>query len=53
MEMGGGVCGARSRLVDFLVMHGMVMDVTPHVFPGMGSVSCSLCFNRRCLRCTV
>ena len=35
-EMGGGGCGARSRLVDFWVMHGMVMDETPHVFPGGG-----------------
>ena len=35
-EIGGGGCGARSRLVDFRVMHGMVMDETPHVFPGAG-----------------
>ena len=33
MEM-GGVCGARSRLVDFLVADGMVMVETQHVFPG-------------------
>ena len=33
MEM-GGVCGARSELVDVWVMHGMVMDETLHVFPG-------------------
>ena len=32
----GGVCGARSRLVDFWVMHGMVMDELQHVFPGDG-----------------
>ena len=32
----GGGCGARSRLVDFWVMHGMLMDETPHVFPGGG-----------------
>ena len=32
----GGVCGARSRLVDFWVMHGMVMDETQPVFPGGG-----------------
>ena len=30
----GGVRGARRRLVDFWVMHGMVMDETPHVFSG-------------------
>ena len=35
MEM-GGVCGARSGLVDVSVMHGMVMDETLHVFPGGG-----------------
>ena len=35
MEM-GGACGARSRLADVWVMHGMVMDETPHVFPGGG-----------------
>ena len=34
-EMGGS-CGARSRLVDFWVMHGMVMDEKLHVFPGHG-----------------
>ena len=34
MGMGGGMCGARSGLVDFWVMHGMVMDETLHVFPG-------------------
>ena len=34
--MGGGVCGARSGLVDFWVMHGMVMDETLHAFPGGG-----------------
>ena len=28
----GGVCGARSGLVDVWVMHGMVMDETLHVF---------------------
>ena len=28
----GGVCGAQSRLADFWVMHGMVMDETRHVF---------------------
>ena len=33
---GGGVCGARSGLVDIWVMHGMVMDETLHVFPGGG-----------------
>ena len=32
----GGVCWVWSRLVDFLVMHGMVMDETQHVFPGGG-----------------
>ena len=31
---GGGVCGARNGLVDFWVMHGMVMDEKLHVFPG-------------------
>ena len=31
-----GVCGVRSRLVDFWVTHGMVMDKTQHVFPGGG-----------------
>ena len=30
----GGVCGARSGLVDVWVMHGMVMDAMLHVFPG-------------------
>ena len=30
----GGVRGARSRLVDFWVMHIMVMDETQHVSPG-------------------
>ena len=35
MEM-GGVCGARSGLVDVWVMHGLVMDETLHVFPGGG-----------------
>ena len=35
MDM-GGVCGARSGLVDVWVMHGMVMDETLHVFPGGG-----------------
>ena len=35
MEM-GGVCGARSGLVDVWVMHRMVMDETLHVFPGGG-----------------
>ena len=35
MEM-GGVCGARSGLVDVGVMHGMVMEETLHVFPGAG-----------------
>ena len=34
----GGVCWARSRLVDFWVMHGMVMDEKQHVFPGGGVV---------------
>ena len=33
---GGGVCGVQSGLVDFWVMHGMVMDDTLHVFPGDG-----------------
>ena len=28
--------GARSRLVDFWVMYGMVMDEALHVFPGGG-----------------
>ena len=32
MEM-VGVCGARSRLVDLWVMHGILMDETQHVFP--------------------
>ena len=32
----GGVCGVRSSLVDFYVMHGMVMDETQQVFPGNG-----------------
>ena len=32
----GGLCGARGRLVDFWVRHGMVMDETLHVFPGGG-----------------
>ena len=32
----GGVCGARSRLVDLWVMHGMVINETQHVFPGGG-----------------
>ena len=32
----GGMCGARSRLVDLWVMHGMVMDETQHVFLGGG-----------------
>ena len=35
MEM-GGVCGARSGLVDVWVMHRMVMDEMLHVFPGGG-----------------
>ena len=48
-----GVCGARSRLVDVWVMHGMVMDETLHVPLVVGSVSCSVCVNRRCLRCTI
>ena len=53
MEM-GGACGARSGLVDVPVMHGMVMDETLHVFSmAVGSVSCSACVNRRCLRCTI
>ena len=30
------MCGARSRLVDLWVMHGMVMDETQHVFLGGG-----------------
>ena len=30
------MCGARSRLLDFLVMHGMVVDETLQVFPGGG-----------------
>ena len=34
----GGVCGVRSRLVDFWVMQGMVMDETQHVLPGGGVV---------------
>ena len=29
----GGVCGARITLLDFWVMHGMVLDETLHVFP--------------------
>ena len=29
-------CGARRRLADRLVMHGMVMDEMHHVFPGGG-----------------
>ena len=33
MEL-GGMCGARGRLVDFWVMHGMVTDETLHVFSG-------------------
>ena len=33
---GGGVFGARSGLVDFWVMQGMVMDEMLHVFPGGG-----------------
>ena len=32
----GGVCGARSRLVDFWVMHGIVVQETQHVFAGGG-----------------
>ena len=32
----GGMYGGRSRLVDFWVMYGMVMDETLHVFPGPG-----------------
>ena len=36
LRWGGGVCGARSGLVDSWVMHGMVMDETLHVFPGSG-----------------
>ena len=35
MEM-GGVFGGQSGLLDVLVMHGMVMDETLHVFPGGG-----------------
>ena len=31
---GGGVCGAWNGLVDFWIMHGMVMDETLHVLPG-------------------
>ena len=36
----GGVCEARSGLVDVWVMHGMVMDETLHVFPcgGVGEL---------------
>ena len=34
-------------------MHGMVMDETPHVSLAVGSLSCSACVNRRCLRCTI
>ena len=30
------MCGVQSRLVDFCVMHGMVMDETQHVFPRGG-----------------
>ena len=33
---GGCVCGARSRLLDVSVMHGMVMDEMLLVFPGSG-----------------
>ena len=37
LQMGmGGMCGARSGLVDVRVMHGMVMDETLHVSPGAG-----------------
>ena len=32
----GGLCGVRSRLVDFWIMRGMIMDETQHVFPGVG-----------------
>ena len=32
----GGMCGARSTLVDLWIMHGMVMDAMQHVFPGVG-----------------
>ena len=32
----GGRLWARSGLVDFWVMQGMVMDETLHVFPGGG-----------------
>ena len=32
----GGVCRARSGLVDVWVMHRMVMDETLHVFPDGG-----------------
>ena len=34
--MGVCVCGAWSGLVGFLVMHGIIMDETLHVFPGSG-----------------
>ena len=52
MEM-GGVCGARSGLVDVWVMHGMAMDEKLHVFPGGGIGELPRCVNRRCLRCTI
>ena len=32
----GGLCGARSRLVDFWLLHSMIMDETQHVFSGGG-----------------
>ena len=32
----GGVCEARSRLMDLWVMDGMGMDETQHVFPSGG-----------------
>ena len=49
-----GVCEARGRLVDFWVMHGMVMDETLHVFHGGGVGELfRVCPNRRCLRCTI
>ena len=32
----GGLFGVRSRLVDFWIMHCMVMDETQHLFPGGG-----------------
>ena len=38
----GVVCGARIRLVDLLVMHGMVLDATQHDLPG-GRVGELLC----------